>query len=401
MKKEHSKVKEPVKIPHELLKEISATRNSLTIGIPKENIEVEKRLAFTPEAVDMITDAGHKVFLEEGAGAGVNYSDVVYAEAGAVIGSKEKIFECDFIFKIAPPTIEEVDLMNKKTTVCSMLQLPEMSASLIKRMGEKQINAIGYELMTDEDNFPVRCSISEIEGAASISVASEFLSNDRGGKGVLMGGVSGVSPTDVVIIGAGMAGTVATRAAMALGAVVKVFDNHIQKLRKLQNDLGVTVFTSVLQPNVLMNAFKAADVVIGAMRYINDPVRYIISEDVVRTMKKGSLLIDLRINQGGCFETTCHLPKGHPLVFEKYGVLHYCVPNLSSRVARTTSMALSNIFTPLIINIGEHGGIARSAKADLLIRSGLYIYSGKLVNTYVANYFNLPANDLGLYLSVF
>jgi alanine dehydrogenase len=389
-------------IPETLRKEITNTKYPLSIGVPRENLKTEKRLAFTPEAIDMIVDAGHRVVLEEGAGAGVNYSDSAYSESGADITTREKVYECDLIFKIAPPTLNEVALMKKKATVCSMLQLPDISIDIIRAMSDKSINAVGYELMSpDELTFPVRNSISEIEGAASISVASELLSNDKGGKGILMGGVPGVAPIEVVIIGAGVAGTVAARAALALGATVKIFDNDIRKLRKLQTDIGNPVFTSVLQPNVLVNAFKSADVVIGSMRYINDPVRYVISEDVVKTMKRGALIIDLRINQGGCFETTCFLPSDGSLVFEKYGVLHYCVPNLSSRVARTTSMALSNIFTPLIIRMGNLEGVAGITKIDMTFRSGLYMYGGKLVNTYVAKHFNLPANDIGLYLSVF
>ena len=401
MKIPSAKGKETMGIPQELLKEMAGTRHSLLIGIPKENQENEKRLAFTPEAIDMITQAGHTVRLEEGAGAGTNYSDRDYAESGAEIVSKEQVFACDLIFKIAPPTEEEIALMKRKATICSMLQLPDMSADSIKSMCEKSLNAVGYELITDGSTHPVRCSISEIEGAVSISVASEFLSNDRGGKGIIMGGVPGVSPTEVVVIGAGTTGTVATKAALALGAEVKVFDEDISKLRKLQDTLSRNVFTSVFQPNVLINAFQSADVVIGAMRYIDEPVRYIISEDVIRTMKKGSLIIDLRINRGGCFETTCNLQKGHPTVFEKYDVRHYCIQNVSSRVARTTAMVLSNIFTPMIFQIGKAGGITQNVKSDIHYRSGLYLYSGKLVNGYVANHFNLPASDINLYLSVF
>jgi alanine dehydrogenase len=249
--------------------------------------------------------------------------------------------------------------------------------------------------------FPVRDAISEIEGAAAISVASELLSNERGGKGIVLGGVPGVAPTEVVIIGAGVAGTVAARAALALGATVKVFDSDIEKLRRLQRRVGVPVFTSVFHPNVLVNTFESADVVIGAMRYIDDSVRYVISEDVIRTMKKNSVVIDLRVNQGGCFETTCFLPADHPAVFEKDGILHYCVPNLSSRVARTTAMALSNLFIPFILRMGESGGVTTIASADSGFRSGFYMYSGKLVNSYMAKYFNLPANDIGLFFSVF
>jgi alanine dehydrogenase len=389
--------------PLELRKELSNARHPMTIGIPKENQKIEKRLVFTPEAVDMIVDAGHEVIFEEGAGGGINYSDAVYSESGAQItNDRKQVFSCDLIFKITPPTLEEVQMMKQRATILSMLQMPDINMDTIKSMIAKQINAVGYELMSpDGVTFPVRNSISEIEGAASISVVSELLSNENGGKGILMGGVPGVSPTEVVIIGAGVAGTVAARAALSLGALVKVFDSNISKLRKLQNDLGNPVFTSVFQPNVLVNTFKSADVVIGAMRYINDPVRHVISEDVVKSMKQGALIIDLRINQGGCFETTCFLPENHPMVFEKHGVLHYCVPNISSRVARTTSMALSNIFTPLIVQIGELGGVAGIATSDGGFRSGFYMYSGKLVNSYVAKSFNLPANDIGLFLSVF
>lgn len=394
---------ESLNIPMELRKEISHSRYSLKIGIPKEDLNKERRLAFTPEAVDMIVEAGHQVVLEEGAGLGINYSDKDYAENGAFITANTKqVFSCDMIFKIAPPTMEEVGFMKKKSTILNMLQMPDITIDTIKAMQAKQVNAIAYELMSpDGIIFPVRNAISEIEGTASIFVASEMLTNEKGGKGILMGGIPGVSPTEVVIIGAGMGGLIAAKAALALGAVVKVFDSDIGKLRRLQNELKYPVFTSVFQPNVLVNAFKSADVVIGAMRYINDPVRYVISEDLIKTMKKGALIIDLRINQGGCFETTCFLSKDAPKIFEKHNVLHYCVPNLSSRVARTTSMSLSNIFTPLITRMGEIGGIASIANVDMDFRSGFYMYSGKLVNNYVAKQFNLPSNDLSLFLSAF
>jgi alanine dehydrogenase len=276
-----------------------------------------------------------------------------------------------------------------------------MSAELIHAMAERTLNAIGYELITsDGRNFPVQDSISEIDGIAAISVASELLSNERGGKGVLLGGIAGDSPAEVIIIGAGVTGRVAARAALALGALVKVFDNDILKLRQLQQEVGTMVFTSVFQPNVLANAFRSADVVIGALPCINEPVRCLISAGIIRHMKKGALIVDLQINQGGCFETTCFLPENHPKMFEKGGVIHYCEPNISSRAARTTSMAMSNIFAPMIIRMGE-ASLSDAAQSDTVFRSGLYMYSGKLVNSYVAKRFNLPANDIGLFLSVF
>ncbi|MDR2843856.1 MAG: alanine dehydrogenase [Candidatus Symbiothrix sp.] len=393
-------IQEPLHSPRELLEELSTARQPMTIGIPKENQKREKRLAFTPEAIDMITEAGHEVWFEEGAGNGILYSNRAYAEAGAVITNDRKaVFSCDFIFKITPPEVEEINWMKKRAVILSMLQMPDIGIETIKSLSAKQISAIGYELMTPDGLlFPVRTSISEIEGAAAISIASELMSNEKGGKGILLGGVTGISSTEVVVIGAGTAGMVAVRAALALGATVKVFDHDLHKLRRLQNDLGQRVFTSVFHPNVLVNAFQSADVVIGAMHYFDDAVRHVISEDVIQGMKSGSVLIDLCIHQGGCFETTCFLPNGHPAIFEKHGVLHYCVPNPSSRVARTTSMALSNIFTPLIIQASGLGGLG---SMDPHFRSGFYMYAGKLVNNYVAKQFNLPANDIGLFLSVY
>jgi len=389
--------------PSELQKELSTVRNPMKIGIPKENQKTEKRLAFTPEAIDILVGAGYEIILEECAGWGIRYSDTDYAEVGATItGDRSVVFGCDLIFKIAPPTLEEIQWMKKRATVLSMLQMQDINIEIIKAMMAKQIHAIGYELVSpDGSYFPVRDTISEIEGVAAISVASELLSNDKGGKGILLGGIPGVSPTEVVIIGAGTAGIVAARAALALGATVKVFDSDIDKLRQLQRQLGTPVFTSVFHPKVLVNTFESADVVIGAMQYIDDSVRYVISEDVIRTMKKHSIIIDLRVNQGGCFETTCFLPSEHPAIFEHDGVLHYCVPNLSSRVARTASMALSNIFIPFILRMSELETATAIASVDPVFRSGFYLYSGKLVNSYVAKYFNLPANDIGLFFSVF
>jgi len=393
-------------VTQEMMKEITKSKNQFTIGIPKENCEEEKRLALTPEAVDMIVDAGHRVIFETEAGLGINYSDARYSDSGAeIVKNKTDVFQSDVIFKISPPSMEEIDMMKQRATICSMLQLPDFSKETILAMTAKKINGIGYELVSEDDGkcYPIRTAISEIEGAAAISVASELLSNAHGGKGILMGGVPGVSPTEIIIIGAGAAGTIAARAALALGASVKVFDSDVNKLRNIQSALGRTLFTSVFQPNVLLNAFRTADVVIGAMRYINagSSVRYIISEDIIQTMKKGALIIDLRINQGGCFETSCFLPQDHPDIFEKYGVLHYCVPNLSSRVARTASMALSNIFTPFIIQMGEPGGFVGMTQSDYGFRSGFYMYGGRLVNLYVARHFNLPSNDIGLFLSAY
>lgn len=390
-------------IPQELLKELSKAGNRLLIGIPCERVEGERRLALTPEAVDMLTGRGHRVLVEAGAGLGINYSDNHYAEAGAeIVATPAEVYQADIILKILPPLTAEVMMMKPRTTLFSTVQFNNFPHEAFELMMAKRITAIAYELLADDrQRCPVLNVISEIEGTASITIASELLSNTQGGKGILLGGIPGVSPTEVVIIGAGNAGTVATRAAMALGASVKVFDDDINKLRTIQQVLGQGLFTSTFHPNVLQNAFRSADVVIGAMRYINTRHRYIIAEDMIRIMKRGALVIDLRVNQGGCFETTCCLSPSDPAVFEQYGVLHYCRQNISNRVARTTSMALSNIFVPMLFQLGEAGAVPGMVKSDPGFKNGVYMYCGKPVNNYISNRFGLSSNNIDLYLSAF
>lgn len=390
-------------IPQELLKEISKMNNRLLIGIPCERHEGERRLALTPEAVDMLTQRGHRVWVETGAGLGINYSDNHFSEAGAeIVATPAEVYQADIILKVLPPLPSEVALMKPRATLFSMIQFNIFSQEAFEMMIAKRIHAIAYELISDEYNrSPVLSVISEIEGIASITIASEMLSNTQGGKGILLGGIPGVSPTEVVIIGAGNAGTVAARAALALGACVKVFDDDINKLRIIQQVVGQRLFTSTFHPNVLHNAFRTADVVIGAMRYINTRYRYVIAEELVRLMKRGALVIDLRISQGGCFETTCCLSPSDPAIFEQYGVLHYCRPNISNYVARTTSMAFSNIFVPMLFTFADAGSMQAMVKVDNGFRNGVYMYGGKPVNSYVSNHFNLSSNSLDLYLSAF
>ncbi|MDR0750166.1 MAG: alanine dehydrogenase [Tannerellaceae bacterium] len=390
-------------IPQELLKELSKANNHLLIGIPCEKTGGERRLPLTPEAVDMLTDAGHRVLIETDAGLGINYSDNHFSEAGAeIVSGPQEVYQADLLLKILPPLPSEVALMKPRSTLFSMLQFGMFKQEAYEMMMAKRMNAIAYELMIDgQKKSPVLTVISEIEGTASITIASVLLSNTQGGKGVLLGGIPGIAPTEVIIIGAGSAGTVAARAALGMGATVKIFDNDINKLRVIQNALGQNVFTSNFHPKVLHNAFRTADVVIGAMSYINVHRKYIIAADLIRTMKKGALIIDLRINQGGCFETTCCLSASEPDVFEQFGVLHYCKPNISNSVARTTSMAFSNIFVPLLLLLGDTGSIQAMVKEENCFRSGIYMYSGKPVNSYVSNRFNIPSNNPDIYLSAF
>ncbi|WP_019539504.1 alanine dehydrogenase [Proteiniphilum acetatigenes] len=388
-------------VVRELLQKVEKQRASLVIGIPREDQKHEKRVPLTPETVSLLVESGYRVLLEAGTGMTINYTDSYYAESGAeIVETPEEVFQADLILKILPPTLEEVSMMRPRATVFSFLHIHKLSLSLLELMSEKKINALAYELLYDNTGIsPFVTSISEIEGTYSITLAAELLSNAHGGKGILLGGIPGISPTEVVVIGAGVAGTMAARAALAMGASVKVFDNDIMKLRTIRHELGNLVFTSTLQPNVLRNVFRSADVVIGAMQYINKTHFYRISNDLIREMKQGAVIIDVRMAQGGCFETTMEacLP-GHPVVFEKFGVLHFCEMSLSSRVARTASIALSNIFVSMFSAMADCGGIDHFARFDRGFAGGFYLYAGKMVNRYVGNHFNIPVTDIGLFL---
>lgn len=388
-------------VVREFLLKVNKTHSALTIGIPKENKRFEKRLGLTPETVALLVDEGHKVILESGAGLPINYSDNYYSESGAhIVDSKAEVFEANLILKMSPPTLQEVRLMRPRATVFSFLQQPMLSTTVLEAMSAKRINALAYDLVYDDSgSSPFATAIAEIEGASAITLAAELMSNANGGKGILMGGVPGVSPTEVVIIGADVAGTVAARAALGLGAMVKVFDNDVSKLRIMEQYLGCSLFTSTLQPNVMRNSFRSADVLIGAMEYINKPHRDRISEDLIRELKQGAIVIDLRLAQGGCFETTMEacLP-GAPTMYQMHNVLHFCEMSISSRVARTASIALSNVFSSLFMQMANAGGVVGLAQSDRGYSSGFYMFSGKMVNAYVANLFNLGVNDIGLFL---
>jgi len=382
-----------------LLREI-ARQPRLSIGIPKENADVETRLALTPEGVAIVTEEGHSVYVQRGAGVPMSYSDLQYSEAGAyMVDDAAEVFGADIVLKIAPPTLEELSLMHDRSSIISMLQLSNLSSECIKLMMRKKMNSIAFELIKDEQKgFPVVSSISEIEGNTAIAVAAELMSNERGGKGLLLGGVAGITPTEVLVLGAGITGSVAARTALALGAQVKVFDHDINKLRKIQHYLGQQVFTSVIQPAVLFRALATADAVIGNLRYINGSERFMVSEDLVKTMKPGAIIIDMSVDQGGCFETSECRTLQNP-VYERHGVIHYCVPNISARVARTSSMALSNIFAPIMLKVANSGSVRSAISESAGFRHGAYVYGGVLVNKLIGDYYGILANDIGLLLA--
>ena len=390
-------------LPQEEVLETGRKRKQLVIGIPKELQEDESRTGLTPEAVELLVGNGHQVLIETNAGAGANYSDSDYSECGGfIVDDHAEIFaKSNIILKISPPVIKEIDHMRVNQLLISALRHRIQDSNYFYRLMKKKITAISFEhLRNNDDSFPVIRSMSEIAGGTSILIAAEYLSNQNKGKGVMMGGITGITPAEVVILGAGTAAESAARAAIGLGAFVKVFDHSVDRLRRLQHILGLRLYTSIFHPRVITKALQSADVVIGALHLGSEGPRFFITEEMVREMKKGTVIVDLSIDQGGCIETSeC---RTHPSpVFIKHGVIHYCVPNIASRVSRTATIALSNIFAPLLLSIGESGGIKASLMESAGLRNGVYIYNGLLTNSMIGRLFDIPSKDIDLLMAAF
>ena len=381
-------------LPQEETLEILKQKGELYIGIPKEKQYQEKRICLTPDAVNAITANGHRVLIESGAGEGANFSDNDYTNAGGEITrDTKKVFSCPLILKVEPPTLQEIDLLNPQTIVISALQIKTQRKEYFEVMAKKRLTAIAFEYIRDEDgNYPAVRALSEIAGTSSILIASELMAATNKGNGLMFGNISGVPPVEVVIIGAGTVGEFAARSAMGLGANLKVFDNSITKLRNLQTRLNRTIYTSTIQPKNLLKSLKRCDVAIGATRG-KDRSPVVVSSSMVENMKKGAVIIDVSIDMGGCFETSEITTHDKPVI-EKFGVVHYGVPNIPSRYPRTSSISISNIFTPYLLKIGEDGGLEHSLRFDKGLRNGLYLYHGILTNKSVGEWFSLNYSDI-------
>lgn len=383
-------------IPQEEKLEISKQKGALYIGIPKETYFQEKRICLTPDAVGAIVANGHKVIIEKGAGIEAGFSDKNYSEAGAeMTNDTQKVFGCPMLLKVEPPTLEELEMIQPKTVLISALQLKTRQSKYFEVLAKKKITAVGFEFIKDEDgSYPAVKALSEIAGTASVLIASELMVNAKKGNGLLFGNISGVPPVEVVVIGAGTVGQFAVRSALGLGANVKVFDSSITKLRKLQTNVGCTLYTSTIQPKNLMKALRRCDVAIGAVRGSNrSPI--IVTKTMVEHMKKGAVIIDVSVDMGGCFETTEMTSHDNPTHI-KDGVIHYGVPNIPARYPKTASISISNIFTPYLLDIAESGGLEQAIRFDPGLKNGLYYYRGILTNKAVATWFDLPYSDLNL-----
>jgi alanine dehydrogenase len=386
--------------PKEAPLAVKTNRNSLLIGLPKEVSHQENRIALTPEAVAILVRNGHKIIVEQGAGEKAKFADNEYSEAGAQIAySPKEVYDANLILKIEPLVDEEFEHIKSGSTVISALTLPARERAYFEKINGKNVTAFGYEYIEDQaGGLPIIRSMSEIAGSAVMLIAGEYLSNADNGRGIILGGITGVPPTKVVMLGAGTVTEYALRAALGMGADVKVFDRHLYKLQRLKYAVGQHIYTSIIDSDTLTEAIQRADVVIGAIRADDGISPVVVTEEMISHMKPDSVIIDVSIDQGGNFETSRMTSHKQP-TYKHAGVIHYCVPNIASRVSHTASMALSNIFLPFLLETGTTGGIEQMMYANRWFMKGVYAHKGMLTNSYIARKFNMRYKDLDLLLA--
>jgi alanine dehydrogenase len=380
--------------------DIKPKGTKLYIGIPNETAYNENRVTLTPESVHVLVNNGHRVVLETKAGEGANYTDSDYSEMGAEIAyDKKQVYECDILVKSAPVGEAECELLKYNQYIISPIHLAVMKREILEKMMEKRITALSFENLKDDSGHnPIVRSMSEIAGSAVMLIAGQYLSNANNGKGVLVGGISGIPPTKVIIIGAGIVGEYAARTALAMGASVKVFDNSIYRLKRVQNNIGVRLWTSVIEPRILSKQLKTCDVAVGALNSSGGRTPIVVTESMVSNMRPGSVIVDVSIDRGGCFETSEVTTQENPVV-TKYDVIHYGVPNIPSAFARTASQAISNVLMPLLLETADDGGIENLIWYKINIRSGIYLFRGALTNFYISERFNIKYTDLNLLIA--
>jgi len=381
--------------------DIKPKGTKLFIGMPKETSFNENRIALSPESVGVLVANGHRVLIETKAGLGASYTDKDYSEAGAEISyDKKAVYSCDVLVKSAPVSESDCELLKPNQYIISPIHITVMKREILQKMMEKKITALSFENLKDDTGHnPIVRSMSEIAGSAVMLIAGQYLSNANNGKGVLVGGISGIPPTKVIIIGAGIVGEYAARTALAMGASVKIFDNSIYKLKRLQNNIGGRLWTSVLEPKILAKQLKTCDVAVGALCSSNGGrTAVVVSDAMVSNMRPGTVIVDVSIDRGGCFETSEVTSHEDP-IFKKYDVIHYCVPNIPSGFARTASQAISNVLMPLLLETADHGGIDNLILYKPNIRSGIYMFKGALTNAYLSERFTLKHTDIDLLMS--
>lgn len=388
-------------MPKEEKLAFSPKKASLTIAVLKEDNDTERRVCLSPEAVGLLVQNGHTILVEQGAGKASQYDDVLYSEEGArIVESKEELLKAQVILKVSALSKEEISALGKNQTLLTTLQLMSRDKSYFTQLAERKITALAFEKIKDNTGFyPIIRSMGEIVGGTSLHIAAKYLAHHKYGNGSMLGGIPGLKPTEVVIIGAGTVAENAARAAIGMGANVKVFDNSVYRLRRLQSTIQRKIFTSILQPKNLEEALITADVVLGAMRKRKGILSFMVPATMIQKMKKGAVIVDVSIDQGGLFETSRLTTHNKP-VYQEFGITHYCVPNIASSVPRTASQALSNFFMPVILQIAEEGGVDQLLRNDVGFRSGVYLYNGVVTDREIGEAFHMAYRDLELLLAV-
>jgi alanine dehydrogenase len=379
----------------------SQTQSSLRIGIPKERSADERRVCITPGGVEVLVSNGHQVLIEKNAGADARFPDHAYAEAGAEIAfSSEDVFrKSELIVKVAPADASERAMLKDGQILISAVHLGTASEVYFKDLLTKGVSGIGFEFLQSKDGtFPIVRMMHEITGSVAVQIAAQHLESNRGGPGIMLGGISGIPPATVVILGAGIIAEYAARTALGYGAQVFVMDTDLGALRRLENALDRRIVTAMANQQYLTIAMKSADVVIGAALIEGNKAPCWVTEPMVELMKEGSVIVDTVIDQGGCIETSRATTHSNP-VFVKHGVTHYAVPNMPAAVARTATYALNNVIVPYLIQIGDAGGLNEALWHHVTIRNGTYLYKRHLTKKAISTLHNLPYRDIDMLMA--
>lgn len=374
---------------------------SLKIGIPKENSIDEKRVSLTPGGVSVLRANGHEVFIEKGAGEEAKFSDRDYAEAGAEIAlSVDDLFKkSELILKVAPLSSEEFELLEANHTIVSALHLGSQSQEYFEALNSKSVTGIGYEFIRGADKeFPIVRMMHEITGSIAVQIAAHYMESRSNGQGIMLGGISGVPPATVVILGAGITGEYAARTALGYGAQVFVMDNDLTALRRLENALDRRIITAVANQQYLSNALKFADVIIGAAMAEGERSPCWVTEEMVAGMKAGSVIVDTVIDQGGCVATSRATTHSNP-IFSVHDVTHYCVPNIPANVARTATYALNNVLVPYVLAIGDAGGVKECLWDNVALRNGTYAYKKHITKKSISEMFDIPYREIEMLIA--
>jgi alanine dehydrogenase len=378
----------------------SQSQVSLKIGIPREISKDERRISLTPAGISVLKANGHEIYIEKNAGIDAHFTDNDFSEAGAtIVYSPQEVFkQSDIIVKVAPPTAEEQEWLQSGQVLLSALHLGNTSEEFLKTLIAKGVTALGYEFIHQDGEFPLVRMMHEITGSMAVQIAAHYLENNSNGQGIMLGGISGIPPATVVILGAGIIGEYAARTALGYGAQVFVMDNDLAQLRRLENSLDRRIITATATHQYLSSALEVADVVIGAAMTEGERAPCWVTEPMVASMKNGSVIVDTVIDQGGCVATSKATSHSNP-VFRKDGVVHYCVPNIPSNVARTATYALNNVIVPYLISIGDAGGIREVVWTNTALRNGIYIYRKNLTKQSLAKQFNMPYREIDMLIA--